>query len=200
MRHLLILLIIGIALSGYSQRKSKLVCVMYDEFENEEYLITKNIFYYEDYGDKITEGFMLDVFLQRDKGKIIPHTINVDFLNMEDSVCVKEGSTLDVIFENGEKITLRNWNDDNCEGLNYFKIGKNEFLFKSSKVKGFRYTNISDGNVIEVKQNMDEKNKTYIMNLLLEIDKINSGKLKLSECEVDDEGYITNLYKKNEFK
>ena len=111
MRHLLILLIIGIALSGYSQRKSKLVCVMYDEFENEEYLITKNIFYYEDYGDKITEGFMLDVFLQRDKGKIIPHTINGDFLNMEDSVYL---NPLTLLFLNKNSFfdDLKDENDD----------------------------------------------------------------------------------------
>ena len=192
MRHLLILLIISITLIGYSQGESKMICGLYDEFDDTELLLTENEGYYEDYGDEVTEGFVLKVFLKRDEGIIIPHTIYVE-LNRKDELCVNHGNTLDVLFENGEKTTLRNWCEDNCDGENYFNIGKNEFLFKNSKVKGFRYTNQNDGNVIEVKQNMDEKNKTYIMDLILEIDKINSGRIKLSICEIDKNDRIKNF-------
>ena len=40
---------------------------------------------------------------------------------------------------------------------------------------------------------MDEKNKTYIMDLILEIDKINSGRIKLSICEIDKNDRIKNF-------
>ena len=97
--------------------------------------------------------------------------------------CVDEGSTLDIIFENGEKTQLVNWKKFNCEGKNYFSLVGKEDLFKSSKIKGIKYTNKRNYDTMIVKTNMNEKGSSYIMNTLLELDKINNGEVSVGVCK-----------------
>jgi hypothetical protein len=97
--------------------------------------------------------------------------------------CVDEGSTLDVIFENGEKTQLISWKKFNCDGVNYFEIKGKEDLFKTNKIKGIKFTNKRDYESMIIKENMDENGSSYFMNILLELDKINNGEVSIGVCK-----------------
>jgi len=121
------------------------------------------------------------LFLDEKKGKIIPSTFYVRVLGLS-SACVDEGSTLDIIFENGEKTQLVNWKDFDCEGKNYFNLKGKEDLFKNNRLKAIKYTNKRNYESMVVKTNMDENGSSYLVNTLLELDKINNGEMNLNIC------------------
>tara|TARA_R110000796_G_scaffold23036_1_gene66195 strand:- start:3890 stop:4456 length:567 start_codon:yes stop_codon:yes gene_type:complete len=183
---LLLLLIVGY--NGYAQNEeniieSKLICKTVDEFTDAKSLSgTETVVLYEDGGDMSSEGIILMLFLSEDKrGKIEPSTLYLKVLGIKG--CVDIGSTLDLIFENGEKTQLSNWKKFDCEGKNYFSLKGNEDLFKTSKIKAIKYTNKRNYDSMIVKTNMDQVGSSYLMNMLLEIDKINSGEISLGVCK-----------------
>ena len=123
------------------------------------------------FGDEIEE-----------EGKIDFSSFYVKVLGIKG--CVDEGSTLDIIFENGEKTQLVNWKDFDCDGKNYFRLPKGKLdLFKSSSIKGYKYTNKRNYDTMISKDNLDDKGKNYLKNTLLEIDKINSGEVVVGMCK-----------------
>lgn len=187
MKKLFFLLTLLIGFSGYSQNEgeiveSKLVCKTVDEFDDKVTVSSvETMIGYEDGGDMRSEGMIGMLFLKEEKGKILPSTFYLKVLGIKG--CVDEDSTLDVIFENGEKIQLVNWKDFDCEGKNYFSIKGKENLFKSSKIKGMKYTNKRNYDTMIVKQNLDDNTSSYLMNLLMELDKINNGELSVGICK-----------------
>ena len=192
MKKILLLLTLLISYSTYSQTEnvdsltenvtSKLVCKTVDEFSDETSFSTiQNVVLYEDGGDMKNQGLILMLFLSEKKGNLSPSTLYMRVVGM--GGCVDEGSTLDVIFENGEKTKLVNWKKFNCEGKNYFSIKNKEDLFKNNKLKAIKFTNSRDYKSMVVKTNMDEEGSSYVMNTLLELDKINNGEITVDICE-----------------
>lgn len=155
--------------------ESELISKSVDEFTDKVSYYTKGVVFYADGGDMKTEGMIMEVFLRNKKGKLNPGTVYLKAAGMKG--CTGEGSTLIVMFENGEKTTLTNWKDFNCKGVNYFSIVGKENLFKNNKIKALKYTNKRTYESMVVKNNITDDNKAHLMNLLLEIDKINSGEL-----------------------
>lgn len=176
------ILLSAICMTGYSQDtdtiteskviESKIVSKSVDEFTDKVTYYSKGIVLYKDGGDMRTQGMIVEAFLKNKNGKLEIGTIYLKVAGMKG--CVDKGSTLIVMFENGEKTTLTNWNSFNCKGVNYFSlVGKND-LFKNNKIKAIKYTNKRTYESMVVKNNM---NGSYIMDLFLELDKINRGEL-----------------------
>ena len=161
---------------------SEIICKTVDEFTDEvSFNITGKIIY-ADGGDMKTEGMIMDLFLNNKNGKLKAGTLYLKVAGMKG--CVDEGSILIVMFENGEKTTLVNWNDFSCKGVNYFTLSNDKLdLFKNNKIKAMKYTNKRSYESMVVKTNLDEGSKSFISNVLLEIDKINNGELNVGICE-----------------
>ena len=88
------------------------------------------------------------------------------------------------MFEGGEKIKLVNWNDFDCKGTNYFDLSDtHKKLFKTNRIKGVRYTDKRDFQKVTIMENISDENKIFFIELLLEMDKINSGELTIGNCE-----------------
>jgi hypothetical protein len=185
MKKLLLLLLLLINYTSYSQTEntiSKLVCKKVDEFTDKVSFSSEgSMLMYEDGGNMKSEGMIGVLFLSEKKGKIVPSTFYLKVIGIEG--CIDEGSTLDIIFDNDEKLQLVNWNKFNCDGTNYFDIRSKEELFKKNKIKALKYTNKRNYNSMIVRENIDDENSSYLMNLLLELDKINNGEVSLGVCK-----------------
>jgi len=187
MNYLLLLLILFVGVSGNAQNDqqaitSKLICKTVDEFTDKVSVSTiDGMIGFKDGGDMSTQGMLGMLFLKEEEGKIKPSSFYLKVSGIDG--CVEEESTLDIIFENGEKTQLVNWKKFNCEDENYFDIGGKESLFKSSKIKAVKYTNKRNYSSMIIKDNMDERFSEYLMNILLEIDKINNAELNVGICK-----------------
>lgn len=192
MKKILLVIIILFSLNTFSQTEenkieekkseSTIICQTVDEFSDEKSVNgIGSVVWYEDGGDMKSEGMNVMLFLSEKKGKIELSTLYVKVVGIKG--CVDIGSTLDIIFENGSKTQLVNWKKFNCEGKNYFEIKGKEDLFKSSNINAIKYTNKRNYNSMIVKENMGEEGKSYLKNILLEVDKINDGLLIVGKCE-----------------
>ena len=147
---------------SYSQTESSLICKTVDEFTDKvSYSTVDMMINYEDGGDLSSEGMIGMLFLKEEKGNIGISTFYIKVVGIEG--CVEEKSTLDIIFDNGEKLQLVNWKDFNCDGKNYFDIPNGKLdLFKSSSIKGYKYTNKRNYDTMISKDNLDDLGKNYI--------------------------------------
>jgi hypothetical protein len=182
---LLFILLIGV--SSYSQNKegiinSKLICKTIDEFTDKVDLDSNKTIFYKDGGDMRSEGLIVILILDEKKKKILKSTF---LLVMVKGIkgCVDEGSTLDVIFENGEKSQLLSFNPFNCDGNVYFSLDNKEDLFKNNKIKAMKFTNKRDYETMVIKNNINKDNSSYLSNILLELDKINNGEVSIGVCK-----------------
>ena len=168
---------------SYSQTESSLICKTVDEFTDEvSYSTVDMMINYEDGGDMSSEGMIGILFLREKNGEIGVSTFYLKVVGIEG--CVEEKSTLDIIFDNGEKLKLVNWKDFDCEGKNYFDIPNGKLdLFKSSGIKGYKYTNLRNYDTMISKDNLDDLGKNYIKNTLLELDKISNGEVVVGVCK-----------------
>jgi hypothetical protein len=174
-----------VSIYSYSQTESSIICKTVDEFSDEVSYSTDNIIMYEDGGDMKSEGMIATVFIRESsdrnkKGMLEISTFYLKVLGIEG--CVDEGSTLDIIFDNGEKTQLVNWNDFDCNGTNYFALTNKEELFKSSNVKAIKYTNKRNYDSMVIKANIADFG-TFIKTVLMELDKINSGDNIITMCK-----------------
>ena len=187
MNYLLLMLVLFVGFSSNAQNDqeiitSKLICKTVDEFTDKVSVSSIDMLIgYEDGGDMKTQGMLGMLFLNEKEGKIKPSSFYLKVLGIKG--CVDKESTLDVIFENGEKTQLVNWKEFNCEAKNYFNISGKEDLFKSSKIKAVKYTNKRNYSSMIIKDNMDKRFSEYLMNILLEIDKINNAELTVGTCK-----------------
>jgi len=183
MRKILFALSFFTVFNGFSQAESVKICKSVDEFTDETKLtVSDYIVIYEDGGNMTNEGMVITLFLR--KGKKNSIDLGSFYVRIEGGEgCVDTNSTLDVIFENGEKTRLLNWNEFDCSGDNYFRLSKkNIALFKSSKVKAIKYTNSRNYDTMVIKENI-EGMSSFLMDILLEVDKINSGELIVGLCK-----------------
>ena len=180
MRKIILSLAMLIGLSAYSQGSSK-ICKTVDEFTDKVTYSPDMFLVYEDGGDMKSEGIVGMQFMREKKGKLKTSSLYLKVIGIEG--CVDTGSTLDVIFENGEKTRLVNWKDFDCDGKNWFTIPPTKMdLFKNTKIKAIKYTNKRNYDSMIVKENIGELS-TYLMTVLNEMDKINSGELTVSICK-----------------
>lgn len=183
----LLKLLVLLSFYSYSQTESTVICKSVDEFSDKVSYDSGSVIMYKDGGDMKSEGMIATVFLRQSsdrkkKGMLEVSTFYLKVLGIEG--CVDEGSTLDIIFENGEKTQLVNWNDFDCKGTNYFSLKNKEVLFKSSNVKAIKYTNKRNYDTMIIKENIGEFS-SYIKNVTMELDKINSGNLTIPMCKED---------------
>ena len=171
-----------IGINAFSQSESKLICKTVDEFTDETSVSSSDMFLvYEDGGDMKTEGIVGTLFVQEKKGKLKANSLYLKVIGIKG--CVDTGSTLNIIFENGEKTELVNWKKFDCDGKNYFTIPQAKMdLFRSSKIKAIKYTNKRNYDTMIVKENIGELS-SYLMDILNEMDKINAGELTVSICK-----------------
>ena len=164
--------------------ESTSICYSVDEFEDTKDYSSPYGIFYEDGGDMRSEGMSGTIFIRDGKkGNLIkPGTFYLKVLGLKSS-CVDTGSTLDIIFEDGSKTQLVSWKKFNCDGENYFSIDSKLNILKQSPIKAIRYTNKRSYETMVIKENIDETNSRFFMNLLSEVDKINSNELVISECK-----------------
>jgi hypothetical protein len=178
---LFLFLISSFVMNG--QTESSQLCKSIDDFTDEESFRSGTPIAYMDGGDMKSEGMLAMGFVsQRTKGKEKGDLyISTFYLAVLGLSCVDEGSTLDIIFENGEKTQLINWNDFDCDGKNYFRLDGKEDLFKSSNITALRYTNKRNYERMTIKENIGEIS-TFLKDLLLDIDEINNGNMTIPMC------------------
>ena len=93
---------------------SEIICKSVDEFTDEVSFYADGKVLYKDGGDMKTEGMVMQLFIDDKNGKLKAGTLYLKAAGM--TGCIDEGSTLIIMFENGEKITLVSWKEFNCEG------------------------------------------------------------------------------------
>jgi hypothetical protein len=185
MKNYLKLFLLLITTITYAQTESSVICKTIDEFTDNVSLNAGGVIIYEDGGDMHSEGMYVSAFLsestkRKDKGKLSISTFYVKVMGIEG--CVDTGSTLVIIFDNGEKTQLVNWNDFDCKGTNYFKLDNKEELFKGNNIKAIKYTNKRNYDSMIIKENIGDF-AFYLKNVLLEIDSINERKNTIPICE-----------------
>ena len=185
MKKLFSLLTLMIFSISFAQDSSSLICFEVDEFTDKKSLRAGTEIYYTDGGDMNTEGILMMASVREGTKKkenaIRRFSIIASVYGMKG--CVDKGSTLDVIFEDGTKTQLVNWNDFDCKGTNYFDLSESQMqMFKKSPIKAMRYTNKRSYASITIKENMNSGNKTFVQDHLLEMDAINSGSKKIGTC------------------
>ena len=95
--------------------------------------------------------------------------------------CIDNGSEIILIFENGEKTTLTNWNKLNCNDVMYCSMSvKAKELFTTQKLIKFKITNkrnYKSSTVLEV------KNKSYFKDVFGFLNLIDNDGSKIEVCK-----------------
>jgi len=161
---------------------SELICKNIDEFTDKISIDSGSIIWYEDGGDLNSQGMIAIPSLRDNNGVLSFSSLILTVYGMKG--CVDKGSTLDIIFENGKKTRLVNWNDFDCKGTNYFKVSESQlYLFKSSNISGVKYTNKRSYESMISKDNFGSKEGSFLKKLFNEIDKINDKQIVVSNCD-----------------
>lgn len=98
--------------------------------------MTDKVYYYSRLrlvlaNDEKTKGFNMELNMDGKSGNGISITgISVKMVNIG-SCC--ENNTLIIMFEGGDKISLKSWNKFNCEGNAYFSLSKKDIELLSNK-------------------------------------------------------------------
>ena len=132
MKNILSLILLMLFSFSYSQSN---ICVKIDEFEDtKSYSVNTRVV--TDLPDDKTKGIVWDVYFKEDKkGNVKMDNLMLSVIGLS---CIEQGSELFVIFEDGEKITLTNWNKFNCDD-NWWSVF-NDKLF-TTKIKKVKFTN-----------------------------------------------------------
>jgi hypothetical protein len=183
-----VLLIFLFSNYSFSQEMSKHICYNVDEFTDEKNLSAGSSVYYTDGGNLVDEGILFQLVVlegQKKKDGIINEK-RIVLIGEAYGIgnCVDEGSKLNIIFEDGSKTELVNFNEFDCDGTNYFRISDPQIkLFIGSPIKAIRYTNTRNYESLVVKENLSDKNKVYLQERLKEVKEINSRILNIGICE-----------------
>ena len=190
MKNVLLVIIVLFSFKGYSQEseikelkmpEATMIKLVVDEFTDKQkfYPVQEAKFaMYKDGGNMSSEGLIIMPVFRMEKRGNLNITLSVRVYGM--SSCIKKGSTLDVIFENGEKTRLINWNDFNCKKLNLMNFSKEQFqLFKNNKIKAVKYTNTEDFKSMVIKDNIDDDINSILMTVFNEVDKVNKREMSV---------------------
>ena len=170
---LTILLLITANNISFSQR----ICKTVDEFTNSiNYRFDQVMIENDDNSNLIS---MYPYFRVIDgKLKFLELIINVKGIG-----CIEKDSEVILIFENGEKTSLSNWNKFNCSGSMFCSLTVNATeLFKTTNLSKFRITNKTNyksATVIEV------KNKSFFKDIFKSLELIADDPNKIENCKND---------------
>ena len=181
MKQLIMILFLTSAI--FSQDNTTIMCESIDDFDDSRTLTSGGEILFEDGGDLKTQGMIFIGSAKKKKNKYQLGSIILQVAGLK-SNCVDEGSTLDIIFENGEKIKLTSWNDFNCKGTSYFDLSDNHRKnFSESKIKAVRYTEKKSREKMTSKDEITESNANYLYDLIREMNEVNLGNLSIARCD-----------------
>lgn len=133
MKNLIVILLMLVSTLSYSQ--SSIICLSVDEFSDKKnYLVEDRVI--TSLPDDKDKGVIWDVYFK--EGKKGNVEINSLMLSVFGLGCIEKGSELYIIFEDGEKIKLTNWNKFNCKG-NFWCSYEDDLNTK--KIKKVKITN-----------------------------------------------------------
>jgi len=88
---------------------------------------------------ELTKGCAIDMVVDSKNGVKHSSLLSVQMVGLEKC---NENNTLIVLFENGEKFTLKSWNKFNCKGYAYFTFSKSDIeMLSSNPISKVRITN-----------------------------------------------------------
>lgn len=162
---------------------TEIVCKNVDLFDDSVSYNGVTEILYADGKDMRTEGLVFFIY-PRERNKNFTASIIMTAAGMDG--CVDEGSTLNIIFENGDKIKMENWNDFDCKGTNYFRMPTDSgelSLLETEPIKAMRYTNSRSYQSYTVMENMTDEAKTMFIGVLADIKAMNNGTATVPLCE-----------------
>ena len=112
------------------------------------------------------EGFSVNVFLKKTKDKVVYNGLAINATNV--GSCQEDG-ILYVLFQDGTKTQLKQWNDFNCNGDIYLDLNRNEMKKLNKPIKAFKLVNGRDYTSYE-KTLTDENDINYFINVFKAIE------------------------------
>lgn len=135
MKKILFLLTILYSINLYSQSDSAYFYKITDDMKEKVYYMPSYKFIIAN-EDK-TKGFTISIHCINNSltfGFLAVTTVNIGSCN--------EDNQLIILFDNGQKITLKSWNEFNCKGDSYFNVTKSqEQLLASYTIKKVMFEN-----------------------------------------------------------
>lgn len=181
------LFLIAICLSPFAfaqQPPTESICKIVDPFDDSvSYQPQEAIILYADGRDMSTEGLVFYPYPSESRGKL---TLKLMMKAAGMDRCVDEGNPLNIIFENGDKLEMVNYNDFDCDGYNYFRIPVNKKqydLLRTQPIKALRYQNKRDYQTFTVLENMTNEASNMFINVIADIDNVNDGKAVIPICD-----------------
>lgn len=159
------------------------ICKKVDPFDDSVTYEGITTILYADGRDMKSEGLVFYLYPREKKGNL---SLNILMKAAGMDKCVDEGNVLNIIFENGEKLEMVNYNDFDCDGFNFFRVPTDRsglYLLQTEPIKGVRYTNKRDYQTYTVLENMTEEAKTMFINVFKDIEGVNTGTLTVPVCE-----------------
>jgi hypothetical protein len=130
----------------------------HDEIEGKDYyLISKSLDVLD--GNK---GFTVSVMFKKPKDKISYWGVMINAKRM--GICF-EDATLYVLFQDGTKLQLKQWNDFNCDGDVFLDFNKTQLTKLNKPIKAIKLVNGRDFKSYE-KTLTDDQDINYFINVL----------------------------------
>jgi len=168
-------LLVSLFLLIVSNTYSQFLCKNVDEFKGSTSYLVDRLFVEVDDNSNLVS---IQPFLQEVEGKVQFLEIIIKVKGLE---CIDNGSEIILIFENGEKTTLTNWNKFNCNDVVYCSMSvKLKELFTTQKLIKFKITNkrnYKSSTVLEV------KNKSYFKDVFASLNLIDNDGSKIEVCK-----------------
>ena len=158
---MMVMLFVLMTTISFGQNDSVYVIKDIDEMSEKTYIYPSRNFVVANKTKSI--GFIVDCYINQkgEFGFLTITMVNIGSCNENDEIII--------LFENGEKITKKSWNDFNCEGNSYFNLTKDEIeLLRTVPLSKIRVTNgrTYDSFTGEVK----EKDRRYFIQIFYDLD------------------------------
>lgn len=158
MKRAILLLVVVLGINANAQQIVKYVDSMEDK-----------VYYYQ--SEK-----MLVANEAKDKGFVLAISVNNKTMQLQTIMgtvvglgsCIEDGNLI-ILFEGGDRITITNWKDFNCDGETYYNPTSGQLkLLKTKKIVKMRVTN---GRTYEsYTKDIEEEDQSYFINLLASLD------------------------------
>lgn len=158
---MMVMLFVLMTTISFGQNDSVYVIKDIDEMSEKTYIYPSRNFVVANETKSI--GFIVDCYINQkgEFGFLTITMVNIGSCNENDEIII--------LFENGEKITKKSWNDFNCEGNSYFNLTKDEIeLLRTVPLSKIKVTNgrTYDSFTEEVK----EKDRRYFIQIFYALD------------------------------
>jgi hypothetical protein len=174
MKNLLVVVIVLCCQLSFAQTLTRYV----DDMDDKDYLLTdlRGITYD---GDSKSDGVIWDFFTTKKDGKWVVTDISLKVVGLG---CVEE-TTVIIMFENDEKITLEQWNKFNCDGNVWLTSYAQDYeLLKTQPIKKIRVTNGRNFESFNF-SDLEDYMKNFYINLIKSLDEGNENGFVIYEGE-----------------